>query len=98
MLGPDLFGHCEPPEVWLTLGVVDPSPVTDNRPVTLRLKPAGARSISTTSLVSRYAVEEEVFRAASETFRSLRCFQKCPSAAELERLFAGSLVRYVEPF
>lgn len=96
-ISPDLFDSVLPPEMWVTLGPVEPA-YNDERPVVVRIKPFGRRSMTVRVAVSRYAPERSIFLALSHFVADCHAAQKSLTRDEVRDILVSNVVSYVEPF
>lgn len=96
-IAPDLFTSIDPPGVWLTIHPLEPV-YADERAVTLRIKPMGARSVTATVKVSRYSPETGILTACKVCLERLMSEQAPVTRVRLGILFAGAIADHVEPF
>lgn len=96
-ISPDLFDSIVPPEMWITFGPVEPA-YSDERTITVRVKPFGQRSVTAKVEISRYAPEVSVFRALIDLLNTLHSAQRAVKKDELTAMLAESARRFVEPF
>lgn len=96
-LGPQLFETLTPPEVWVHLGPIS-CHEADTRTLTVRVRPAGGRSVTGKVEVSRYSPEGSVFRAVAQTIDTLESAQEAVTTGRLSQVMAEAADRWVEPF
>ncbi len=96
-ISPDLFTAVEPPGVWVTIARPE-SGEHDNRLVTLRVQPHGARSVTCAREVSRYAPEGSILLAMAQVLISLSTAQAMVTRVELGAIMDDAILRLVEPF
>ncbi len=96
-LNPDLFSACDPPAISVQLE----APITgeaNDRQLVVRLKERGKRSISASVTIDRYAPEDSIFRAISETMRALSAAHEVITRQLLATVLAQQVKNWVEPF
>lgn len=96
-IGPDLFNVLTPPGVWITLHELE-HPEAEERTITLRVKPAGRRSVSCTAKVSRYSPETSILQAIRHTMGDMEVMQAKVTASAMRTSLDKRIMQYVEPF
>lgn len=93
----DLFDSVIPPAIWVTLH--DPEPaLTDNRKITVRVKPFGQRSFTLTVWVSNYSPEASVFLAISKWIGECHIHQGPMTQLLAQEILDTAVENYIEPF
>ncbi len=98
MIGPNLFGTHEPPLVVLTLSELLNGPTDEGRHVTMRVKPAGTKSLTVTKVVDRYSPEHSLVRALAGALQDLETLQGTPTLQQFAIILEHNLEKWAEPF
>jgi hypothetical protein len=98
MIGINLFETVEPPLVVITLSELLSGPLDEGRHVTMRIKPAGRKSMTCTKVVDRYSPEHSLVRALAGALEDLEAMQSTPDLQEFGRILEANLEKYAEPF
>lgn len=96
-ISPNLFDDILPPEMWVTLGPVEPA-YSDTRAIVVRIKPFGKRSVTVRESCSRYSPEVSVFEAIKHFVEECHSAQAALPRAQLQEILTRNVIGYVEPF
>lgn len=97
-LGPHLFNHGEPVELFVHLKAADHGPFDDKRAATLRLRLPGGKAVAVAGEVDFYAPEHQVLAAAAALLEELSLHESLPSRQQLEEMWRGYLRTRVDAF
>lgn len=96
-IAPDLFDSVVPPAIWVTFHEPEPA-LTDNRKITVRVKPFGRRSFTLVTWVSNYSPEQSVFLALSKWVGKCHALQGQLTPSLAQQALTECILDYVEPF
>lgn len=96
-ISPDLFDSISPPGIWITISKPDCREAEEVL-LTLRVQPAGRRSVSATVPITRYAPSSSIVRSAAAAVAALEMAQAAVTRADLQAILMESVRAWVEPF
>lgn len=97
MFHPQLFTALEPPEIWIHIGTVRPT-TDEGRPVTIRIRCTGQKSVTLRETVDCYAPEWSIFLALRWFSERCSALSESVSKVDLQAMLHDSFVSFVDPF